>query len=487
MIKKTTITYFLLVIIVVLFFLLRIYKLNNPIADHHSWRQADTAAVARNFIKEGYSFFKPRIDNMTYLHSPSITNDQRLFMAEPPIYQTFIAGFYKIFGVKEIYARLTSILISLGTLIFLYLLVRDFLGIRVALLSIFFFSVLPYSVYYSRVVLPEPLMVFLSVGSLFFISRWIENNRNLFWILSVIFLSLAFTQKVFPFFLLLPIVYLLLRKYKWNTIRQPKVLFLLLFPFIPFILWRLWINNYPSGIPPYDWLFNQGNIRFKGAFFWWIFAQRLGGIILGYWGLIPLGLGLMITPRKKEGWFFHLWILSILIYTTVLAAGNVTHDYYQIPFVPILAIFLAKGVDCVINNDNYNKAVAYLVTVVSVIFMISFSWYQVRDFYNIQGGVDLAGQAVDQLTPKDALVITGDTNDSTLLYNTNRHGWTGGYASYYPNMQSSIETLKSKGATTYVTTKWGELKDTDFGKYMENNYKLIKTSNQFIVFDLISK
>ena len=29
--------------------LLRLYRFDNPIADWHSWRQADTSAVSRNF------------------------------------------------------------------------------------------------------------------------------------------------------------------------------------------------------------------------------------------------------------------------------------------------------------------------------------------------------------------------------------------------------------------------------------------------------
>ncbi|OQA93350.1 MAG: hypothetical protein BWY24_00496 [Microgenomates group bacterium ADurb.Bin219] len=51
---------------VFLFFILalgfcsRLYKINIPLADHHSWRQADTAAVARNYIKEGWNFFFPK-------------------------------------------------------------------------------------------------------------------------------------------------------------------------------------------------------------------------------------------------------------------------------------------------------------------------------------------------------------------------------------------------------------------------------------------
>ena len=94
----------------------------------------------------------------------------------------------------------------------------------------------------------------------------------------------------------------------------------------------------------------------------------------------------------------------------------------------------------------------------------------------------MAGKAVDELTPKDALVLTGDSNDATLLYNCNRWGWTGGYASYFPNTKETIEKIKKMGATVYVTTKFDE--NSDFGKYMLKNYEILKETDQFIIFNL---
>jgi len=69
-----------------------------------------------------------------------------------------------------------------------------------------------------------------------------------------------------------------------------------------------------------------------------------------------------------------------------------------------------------------------------------------------------------------------------LLYNTNRHGWTGGYASYFPNTQETIEKIKEMGATVYVTTKFEP--KSDFGQYMLKNYPILKQTDQYIIFSL---
>jgi len=482
--KKITLEVILVSIVLILAFGLRFYKIDIPLADHHSWRQADTAAVARNFVKKGWDFLQPRIDNMTPLAKPDLPNTERLFMAEPPVYQTAVAGVYKVLGVGENYARLVSIIFSLGSIVFLYLITKQYLSQRMALWSALFFAILPYNVFYSRVVLPEPMMIFLTLGMVYFFSQWLMKQSIIYYLLSIIFTALAFTQKAFPVFLLLPMAYLTWRKYRFSAFKKKSLVFLFFGSLVPLAAWRLWVNQFPAGTPPYDWLFNQGNIRFKGAFFYWLFAKRLGELILGYWGLPLLVLGLVLKPGKKEGWFFHIWLLTVLIYMTVFAAGNVTHDYYQVVLVPIVSIFLAKGADFFLSAPKklFSRVSCYVLLVTCLLFMVAFSWYQVRDFYNIQGGVDLAGLAVDELTPKDALILTGDSNDATLLYNCNRYGWTGGYASNFPNTPETITRVKQMGAGYYVTTKFDE--NSGFGQYMLENHEVLDKFDQYIVFEL---
>jgi len=461
---------------------LRLYKIDIPLADHHSWRQADTAAVARNFIKTSFDFFKPQIDNFIPLHL-DVPNKERLFLVEPPIYNSLVAGVYSILGVDIKWARMVSILFSLGSAFLLYLISKRFFGEKVGLLSAFFFSVLPYNIFYSRAVLPEPMIIFLTLSMFYFCLKWLETNSAVSYLLFAISSALSFTQKSFPLFFFLPLFCLIFQKYNFSFLKQKKLYLWFLLSVLPFLLWRWWIGHYPQGIPGNLWLFNQNNIRFKGAFFYWIFAERVGKLILGYWGLPLLVLG-MVLKSKKEGLFFHAWFLSLLIFTCVFAAGNVTHDYYQIPLVPIFCIFMARGADLLLFDipEKFSKLLSRSLFVVCCLLLVAFSWYEVRGFYNIQSGVDLAGEAVDKLFPKEALVLTGDSNDATLLYNTNRWGWTGGYASPYPNSPETIKNLTKQGASVYVTTKFD--KDSDFGKYMLKNFQLIDETNQYVIFKL---
>src|SRR3990167_2510237 len=102
-----------LALIVILGFLVRLYKIDNPIADWHSWRQADTAAVARNFDKFGFTPFLPSYDDLSSVQSGK-ENPRGYRLVEFPLYQTVGYFSFKLFSSfsLEIWLRLVNIFSS---------------------------------------------------------------------------------------------------------------------------------------------------------------------------------------------------------------------------------------------------------------------------------------------------------------------------------------------------------------------------------------
>ena len=101
----------LVALILIVAFATRLYKINRPLADWHSWRQADTAAVARNFVKEGFNPFIPKYDDMS-TQTNGLDNPNRYRFVEVPIYNSIIAAVWSFTGINILYARLTTVLIS---------------------------------------------------------------------------------------------------------------------------------------------------------------------------------------------------------------------------------------------------------------------------------------------------------------------------------------------------------------------------------------
>jgi 4-amino-4-deoxy-L-arabinose transferase-like glycosyltransferase len=183
--------YLYLLLILVLAFWLRLYKIDNPIADWHSWRQADTAAVARNFYEEDFNPLLPRGDDMSTISEiKPVLNLNRYRFVEFPIYPSIVAlTYYLNGGVSEKLARLVSVFFSLGSVVFIYLIVRRYAPTLQALLSAFIYATLPFSIYYSRVTLPEPSLIFFSLGMFYFVDRWIYENKR-----SLIYWGIFFTS-----------------------------------------------------------------------------------------------------------------------------------------------------------------------------------------------------------------------------------------------------------------------------------------------------
>ena len=66
-------------------------------------------------------------------------------------------------------------------------------------------------------------------------------------------------------------------------------------------------------------------------------------LIFATGGFVLFWLGIIQGRRHQEGWFYFWWLVGVASYKVVIAKGNVTHDYYQIPLIPIGVIFMAKG------------------------------------------------------------------------------------------------------------------------------------------------
>jgi hypothetical protein len=464
---------------------LRMYRVSMPIADNHSWRQTDSAAVIRNLAVEKFDLLRPRWNNLVATNGRGLPNPERYFFEDfPPAFDMYAAFFYQILGGQVIAFRLPAIIFSLLTIVFLFYLVGEITDFRLGALAALIYAVLPFSVFFSRGVFQEVALNFYVVAGLYFLHRYLKRPSLLLFILAIVMNALLFLTKPYALVYLLPEVFLFFQKGKWGIWKDKRVWAYFLLSLIPFGLWWLWTKRFPEGMPYSGWLFNEGNIRFKGSFFYWIFAQRLGLLILGIYGVLFFGLGL-VTLGGTDG-LFYAWLVSLLVYVSVIAKGNVTHEYYQVPLLPVVAFFSAKGMVFLLSLSRRVKEKLAILLMVAIFFLssLAFSWYHLRNFYDLQAGVDLAGDFIDKNTPKEALIIAGAGADPTLLYNTNRHGWTVGYGSVYENKEGAIEELIKKGARFYVTTTINQIKGTSFENYLRQHFSVLKETDQFIVFSL---
>lgn len=417
----------ILIAVVIGAFVARLHYFHRPVADWHSWRQVDTSSVSRQFVKNGFDIFHPKFDDLSKGVS-LIDNPSGHRFVEFPIYNVIQAGLYSTIGIftLEEWGRLVTIISQLASIVFIYLILERFTSKRAGIIGAAFFAFVPFNVFYGRVILPDSSTVTAILASIYFFSVWIEKtNKTIYFILAIVCTAFAFLLKPYALFFTLPHIYLAYKRFGVKMVFSWQLVLFAVVSMAPLIAWRTWMLQYPEGIPQSNWLFNGDGIRFKGAFFHWLFADRIGRLILGYFGLPFVILGI-ISKIKKEGFLYMSLLFSCLLYMTVMAKGNVQHDYYQILIVPSLAIFFGKGVDFILSNTEsyFNKYISYATIIVSTFFMLAFGVFYIRDYYNLQHvEVVSAGKTIDSLLPKNAKVIAPYGGDTTFLYYINRSGW----------------------------------------------------------------
>ena len=470
--KKIFLSLILLGVIFFATLLPRLYKIDNSITDWHSFRQADTAMVARNFADEGFNILHPRTDNILAISDSKKPNPQGLTFLEFPIY-TLIVGFvWDIFGVYESSARLVSAIFASFSAVFLFLLVRKFSNSRVAIIASLVFALMPYSIYYGRVIMPNSTMVCLGLASLWLFSRYYFNNSKISFFLSSVLFALASLSYPYVVFWLIPIIYLALIK-DGLFYYSLKYYGFLLMSFIPLVLWRAWGANYPEAQIGSNWYLNYGDIRFSGAFFRWLIFERLAKLILGTGGFVLMFFGLIARRQNKENYFYFVWLFSMILYFVIFASSNVRHDYYQYIYMPVLAVFVALGIDHLLKAGQslVEKSISVSVAVFLIIISIAFGYFEVKGYYLTNNDIVEAGKKADELLSANDKVIAPLAGDLSLLYYVNRPGW----AEFYEEMS----VFKDQGATAVVSLKF----DEGIEKLAKENKVLYRT-NKYIIISL---
>jgi hypothetical protein len=485
---------------------LRLYKIHEPLADWHSFRQADTASVTREFVKRGIDILHPHYHDMSNIQSGK-DNLEGWRMVEFPLANAVIAHVLlrQPSWNEVVVGRAFSIGASLISLISLWFVVRAVMGRAMAVVTAGIFAVMPYSVFYSRTILPEPYLVMFLMLTLASLVFWARSKKALtslsdgWLIVANITWSLALLMKPMALFyspLFLAVVWRW-RRFSWSDLVKLASLFLL--GLVPLWWWRDWIKQFPTGIPVSDWLFNSNNIRLRPAWWRWLFADRLGRLMLGQWGTAFFALGAMgsllsLRVSAKKSWPLRkkvpailasferlmvqeglviLGLVGMMAYLIIIATGNVQHDYYQVMLVPIISLVVARGIIWIIRQSKDVWQSFAIISTLLVIGALSwyFAFYEIKGFYQINNPALIsAGEAVQRLTPPEAVIIAPYMGDTSFMYQTSRRGWPLGF---------EIDDKIAKGAQYYITTS-----QDDEANMLMRQYTVMEKTPEYILIDL---
>jgi 4-amino-4-deoxy-L-arabinose transferase-like glycosyltransferase len=489
----------LILFIVVAAFVVRLIGIDQPFIDPWSWRQSDVAAIARNFLENGFHFTRPQID--------WAGNQPGYVGTEFPILPFIAALVYRSAGVHEWIGRIQGVLLFVAALPFFFGLVRRVFGEVAAVWATFFYSFAPLSVVASRAFMPDVPSLSLAIMGLYFFLRWVEEDRFrwLFW--SAILVSLALLIKLPTAIIGAPLFYLALRANKkknedgdWKITVPWKEIF---------VRWELWFFAVVALVPSAVWywhahriavqfypyhFFGAGGFRImRGAWYWELVGQTVfSSLTLALFALALLGS--LVAPRGKQTRLFHWWLAAMLLFIFVAGYGN-RHQWYQLPLVPIAAVF--AGCACAWIAACIRIA-RMLLGLGAVLLMISFgisSYFCVQPLYRpAAAGLRDLGLELNEATTANALIIAATDGDPTVFYYAHRRGWHFlGDGVYNGNPLDStqiitnLEKLRSRGATHlvfYAGTQWWLDYYKEFADHLANTATLVEQTREFTIYKL---
>lgn len=470
---------------------IRLYDLRDLPLDFHSTRQMRAAIIARGMYYEGLQSVP------TDLRAAAVESWKKESLIEPPILEALSALAYRLAGREDLaIPRVFSITFWLLGAAALSAAARRISGRAGALAAAAYMLVLPYGAIASRSFQPDPLMVAFIAGAVWALLRWSAKPTWRRVIAAGLLGGAAILVKsVAVFFIGGAWVGLLLTERGLRgALRDRQVWLLAALTVLPYGLYHLY-GVYISGE-----LASQFNFRFFPAL--WrdpVFYLRWKSLVAStagfQWTVVALLATLTVPRREQRALLIGLWA-GYFLYGMTLPYHISTHDYYQLPLIPLVALGLAAGLQKLVDHFPSPRWPAAALAAAVLVFVVAVDAWDVRvtlkrtDYRpeikvwqtlgeKLRGKGRVIGLTHDYgyrlaywgQVPNDAWLNNADINLQNLAGN-----------------QVDLETRFAEAAQNYdlfVVTVRGELDAQPvLSDRLLNGYRLVEETGDYLIFDL---
>ena len=405
-----------------------------PVLGVHSWRQADTAAMARHFGQNGTPIWLPQIDwgggSAGFVES------------EFPVYPFLVSRLYALTGVQEWLGRGLSVFCSGLTIWLVIRLGRRWFNPNAGWWAGLAFAVAPLGVYFGRTFQAEALLLLCAAAALESLSLWREQRCRWALALSWIGLTTAGLIKVIPLLWLgLPLLMVQLTAAPRERAKRLKTLM---------------NRSIRLASSPWFWLYIGTSIATVVAWYW--HAHNLGqssGLSFGFWGsgadrssasllldanswinllvrtvvraLAVVGapfllLGLEKSWRTGGGQIAISGMVGLLLCTIATMRSSTIHEYYQLPLLLFSSPLIGLGWQCwQPTRPRWQAQVVLSLGLVISITVLSVDYWVVEQRQS-RDWMPLARTIRNDL-PETARIVSVTSTDPTLLNLARRQGW----------------------------------------------------------------
>ncbi|HAV76060.1 MAG TPA: hypothetical protein DCX53_01765 [Anaerolineae bacterium] len=347
----------------------------------------------------------------------------------------------------------------------------------IGLLSGFAAGVLPLYHPFGRLLFTEPAMIAMSVVSIYYMAEWAEDQKRRNWIMAVLSLSLTFSLKLETLYLLLPLTWIVFRKYKFNLVKYSNYILLILVSLILPVIWYSYAYYLESrGAHLFGIFKGHDKSQFTTLLLdlrWYrtMAGRVINGILGGFYGFGLFVSGFLYLLFNRKGSLYFAYFLAVAIYFGLIAEGQIDAPYRQLSSIPALCIFVAFGAQAVIilvltiiywikNSTSASKIPVRMTIYASFLLVLLIPFQRLGEVLTADSPAhadrwELAREIRKTADADSKLVVVGEYSkhvggydlSPVLFYYSDLQGW-----SLTPEKwtASYIEELRNKGATHLV-------------------------------------
>ena len=400
---------------ILIWFLLHLVGITRPpIEPSHSWRQAYTAMVAKNFYENGPNILYPEVDYMG--PGREVTASEFHFMT------SLIWSVSNIFGYDHWYGRLINLVFSTLGIWFFFLIIREWIGRREAFFSTVVLMVSTWFMF-SRKIMPDTFSVSLVIIGIYFALDYFRSGSWLSLFIYLLAGTLGVLNKI-PSAVLLPVLIIPLVAGSFPLLR--KVFFSIISLIIIAVAGIWYFHWVPHLIAEYNnplyfpRSFAEGLAEIAshtgGSFEKFLFAA-----LRSYAGFAIFLFGLILAIKEKNRILVFIFLSTLLLFLVFAVKAGIifsTHDYYIIPFVPVMALMAGFGL------SKIKKP--FLAYILLGIVTFEGTLNQYHDFFPGDANRYLLNleQIGNKYSSEDDLFIVNGGLDPRLMYFLDREGWS---------------------------------------------------------------
>ena len=468
--------------IVLLAFGVRLYRIDVPFVDAHSWRQVTNADIARLWAEGPIDFYYPAVS----WGGP----DGRVGL-EFPLLHLLMALAWRVVGVSDVAGRMVSVLFSVATVGLTHVLGTRLFNRGAGRAAAFLMAVSPSVVYFGRTPISDTPMLTFSVGAVLAYVAYSQTERRPYALLGAVSLALAGLVKLPAVLVLGPVVWIGIVHRRRALLADPWYVAALLAALGAISLWYLHADQIyletgltqaifrPSGTYPGDiaqWAgtfttvshWTRPDVLTRGT------AEELS---YRYWALHLTPIFMVITAAGVASWRWpfarrsvvDVWALAAFSLVMVSLTGQIPHEFHQLPTMPPLALYFGMAAAPFFDPARYRRCGTLTRRALGATVAVAFTGAAYYGFLDsgvierlyrpnrLNSALIDAGEAIDRVTPKDALVVTIEydrygSNSPMLLYFAHRKGWSFDATSISPGVVTYLR--ERRGACFLAAGDW---------------------------------